>query len=69
MAGVEKDLDYPADSSDKVEFTKKIENNQRKVLKVAAYFPAILGVAFLLIALFYKSKGGYKPVVLESSWE
>lgn len=33
-------------------------------LKVAAVLPAIMAVAFLLIILYYKMKGGYKPVNL-----
>lgn len=33
-------------------------------LKVAAVLPAIMAVAFLLIILYYKAKGGYKPVEL-----
>lgn len=34
-------------------------------LKVAAILPAIMAVAFLLIILYYRSKGGYKPVSLK----
>jgi MFS family permease len=64
MAAVETELNLPADSAEKKEFTVKVENNQRKVLKFAAFFPAILGVSYLLIALWYRSRGGYKPVVL-----
>lgn len=37
----------------------------RDVLLFAAWFPAILVVAFGLIALYFKSQGGYKPVELE----
>ena len=33
-------------------------------LKVAAVLPLIMAVAFILIILYYKSIGGYKPVVL-----
>jgi len=69
MAAVQTELNLPADSAEQKEFSNKVEDNQRRVLKFAAYFPAILGVSYLLIALFYRSKGGYKPVVLESSWE
>jgi len=42
----------------------KVESG-RDVLKFAAWFPAILVVAFGFIALYFKSKGGYKPVELE----
>jgi len=45
--------------------TMKVESG-RDVLKFAAWFPAILVVAFGFIALYFKSKGGYKPVELES---
>jgi len=34
-------------------------------LKVAAILPAIMAAAFLLIILYYRSKGGYKPVSLK----
>ena len=33
-------------------------------LKVAAVLPLIMAIAFILIILYYKSIGGYKPVVL-----
>lgn len=36
----------------------------RDVLKFAAYFPMILVVCFGAVALWFKSKGGYKPVEL-----
>ncbi|PQJ29609.1 MFS transporter [Rubritalea profundi] len=73
IAGVQKDLNFPEKAADQTAdqqaFTKKVDQNGRKVLKVAAYLPAIMGVAFLIMIFFYKSRGGYKPVVLESSWE
>lgn len=37
----------------------------RDVLKFAAIFPAILVIAFGCIAVFFFSRGGYKPVELE----
>jgi len=37
----------------------------RDVLKFAAIFPTILVIAFGLIALYFRSIGGYKPVELE----
>ena len=36
----------------------------RDVLKFAAWFPGILVVAFAMIALYFRSIGGYKPVEL-----
>lgn len=73
MAGVKSDLDFPENAEEQTEeqakFASEVDQNGRKVLKVAALLPAIMGVAFLLIIFFYKSRGGYKPVVLESSWE
>jgi len=47
----------------------KLDISARKTIRVAALLPAIMAVAFLLIILWYKSKGGYKPVVLDSSVE
>ncbi|MFT5632998.1 MAG: MFS family permease [Rubritalea sp.] len=46
------------------ELVTKIQNNGRNVLKVAAILPAILAVAFGLIWLYFRSRGGYKPVTL-----
>ncbi|MFC4995366.1 MFS transporter [Rubritalea tangerina] len=73
MAAVKEDMKFPETEAEQTpeqkQFVVDLDNNQRKVLKVAAFFPAILGVCYLIIALFYKSRGGYKPVVLESSWE
>ena len=34
-------------------------------LKVAAVLPAIMALAFILIIIYYNTRGGYKPVVLE----
>ncbi len=52
-----------------LELTKNIQDNGRKVLKVAAALPAVMAIAFLLIILWFKSRGGYKPVELDSSGE
>ena len=46
------------------ELENKLDISSRKTIKVAAALPAIMAVAFLLIMLYYKSKGGYKPVIL-----
>lgn len=42
----------------------KLDKNARKTILAAASLPAIMAVAFLLIILYYKSRGGYKPVNL-----
>ena len=41
----------------------------RYVLKFAARFPAILVFAFGLIFLYFRSRGGYKPIELGGSTE
>ncbi len=52
-----------------VALEKSLQNNGRKVLKVAASLPAIMAVAFLLLILYYKARGGYKPVQLDRDLE
>lgn len=41
----------------------------RDVLKFAAIFPTILVIAFGFIALYFKSRGGYKPVEISADEE
>ena len=41
----------------------------RDILKYAARFPTVLIFAFGLIALYFRSRGGYKPIELEASAE
>ena len=41
----------------------------RDVLKFAAIFPTILVIAFGFIALYFRSRGGYKPVEIASDEE
>ncbi len=41
----------------------------RDVLKFAAIFPTILVIAFGIIALYFRSRGGYKPVEISSTDE
>jgi len=48
-------------------FLGKINENQRKVLKWAAGLPLIMGISFLIMIFYYKSKGGYKPVHLDEA--
>lgn len=40
------------------------QNVGRSVLRRAALLPMIMAIAFILIIFYYKSQGGYKPVVL-----
>jgi len=42
-----------------------LDTSARKTIKVAAILPAVMAIAFLLIILWYKSKGGYQPVILK----
>ncbi|MFT4710434.1 MAG: MFS family permease [Bacteroidia bacterium] len=44
----------------------KISDNSRNTLKWAALMPMSMAIAFLLILLWFRSRGGYKPVELES---
>lgn len=41
-----------------------ISDNGRNTLKVAALMPMTMAIAFLLILLWFRSRGGYKPVEL-----
>ena len=41
----------------------------RDALAFAVRFPLILSIVFGIIALWFRSKGGYKPVVLDATWE
>ncbi|MFT7167586.1 MAG: hypothetical protein ACI80K_000708, partial [Paracoccaceae bacterium] len=36
----------------------------RDVLRYAVRFPALLFIIFAVIALYFRSRGGYKPVEL-----
>jgi len=47
-------------------FTEASSQAGRDVLKYAAWFPIILIVCFGAIAIWFKTKGGYKPVELET---
>jgi fucose permease len=53
------------DDKARVELQAHLDANVgRSVLRRAALLPLIMAVAFLLIMLYYRSIGGYKPVVL-----
>ena len=41
----------------------------RDALAFAVRFPLILCIVFGAIALWFRSKGGYKPIVLDAPWE
>jgi len=45
------------------------EAGKKEALKAVAIFPAIMLVAYLLLMAYFKSKGGYKPVLLEAGGE
>ena len=62
-----------ADNSLTKEATKELEDNidnsARSTLKVAAILPLIMAIAFILMLIYYKSIGGYKPVILGEAKE
>ncbi len=51
-------------SAESTELKKTLDKSARKTIRVAAALPALMAITFLLIILWYKSKGGYKPIVL-----
>ena len=54
-----------SEQADITEEYNKIDTQAgRDVLKYATRFPAILVIAFGIIALYFRSKGGYKPIEL-----
>ena len=67
---------YRYDSMNKAEFLKKVPQERRAALdeelkstsksslKVAALLPASMAIAFLLIIIYFATKGGYRPIVL-----
>ena len=55
--------EFPADQKTVVE--GELAKTGRATLRVAAVLPAIMAVAFGLMVIWYKSRGGYQPVVLE----
>ncbi|MEQ8767314.1 MAG: MFS transporter [Planctomycetota bacterium] len=55
--------DYKRSTSEEV-YAEGKDVAGRDVLQFAAIFPAILFVVFGLIALYFKSRGGYKPIIL-----
>ncbi|NLH98952.1 MAG: MFS transporter [Chthonomonadales bacterium] len=53
--------------ADKDEVKKLSDEGKKEALKAVAIFPAIMLVAYLLLMGYFKSKGGYKPVLLTES--
>jgi len=43
---------------------EELKKTGRSTLKVAAILPAIMALSFLLILLWFRSQGGYRPVIL-----
>lgn len=44
--------------------TATVKSGRQALLTVALAFPLFMGICFALIAVYFKSKGGYKPVIL-----
>ncbi len=57
--------EFPAEAKEPLK--ADLSQTGRATLRVAAVLPAIMAVAFILILLYYRSRGGYKPVLLEKS--
>ncbi len=59
-------FDLSEEERDRVTTTYDEQDAQagRDVLKFAVRFPAILVIAFSLIFLYFRSRGGYKPIDL-----
>ncbi|MDG2143401.1 MAG: MFS transporter [Planctomycetota bacterium] len=58
--------DASLSAAQKTDLQTKIADNSRNTLKVAALMPLSMAIAFLLILLWFRSRGGYKPVELLS---
>ena len=48
----------------KEKLKRKIDNSARSTLRVASILPVIMAIAFLLMLLYFRSRGGYKPIDL-----
>src|SRR5205085_11952117 len=61
-----KKLGAAKDAKEKTENQKTVvsadQTGDRKTLKTDSYIPATMAVIYLLILLYFKSIGGYKPV-------
>lgn len=56
--------DKQAEASELVKTTK--DNSNKKALGKMAIFPSIMLACYIILVLYFKSKGGYKPVELDS---
>ena len=54
------------EAADKEALEAALKSTGQSALKVASVLPAIMAVSFLLMIIYYKSIGGYKPVLLGS---
>ena len=52
----------PEEAKEKLE--ESLKSTSQSSLKVAAVLPLIMAISFLMIIIYYKSIGGYKPVIL-----
>jgi len=59
-----KKVEALTDPAQKEEVKKLSEMGKKEALKAVATFPAIMLVAYLLLMVYFKAKGGYKPVLL-----
>ena len=52
------------------EYNQAISNASRQSLRTTAIsFPLVMGICFALIALWFRARGGYKPILLEAGEE
>ncbi|MEM9418315.1 MAG: MFS transporter [Planctomycetota bacterium] len=50
------------------EYNEAINNASRQSLRTTAIsFPLVMGICFALIALWFRARGGYKPILLEDA--
>ena len=56
-----------ADKETQEKIAKTREVSPQRALKNMAVFPLIMLVAYILMYLYFRSKGGYKPIELDSS--
>lgn len=56
--------DESLNNESKATLKSDMDNSARSTLKVAASLPAVMAIAFLLILIGFKMKGGYRPVIL-----
>ena len=61
------DLSAAEQATVEKQFTEISDEAGRDVLVYAARFPVILIIVFGLITLYFKARGGYKPIELETS--